>query len=107
MRTRDIQIPIRMNSAEYDDLMNKVAKSGLTREQYIRLVLNDAVPREAPPVDYFTLISELRRIGSNINQVLKVAYTKDLVDVPLLRKTLDDYRKTEQMIWKSFSPEDG
>ena len=95
-----------MSDAE-DDLLDKSAiKSHLSRSEFIRRLILNCKIQEAPPVDYFTLISELRRIGSNINQVLKVAYTKDLVDVPLLRKTLDDYRKTEQMIWKSFSPED-
>ena len=96
-----------MSDSEADLLDRLAIKTRLSRSELIRrLILNSKI-QEAPPTDYFTLISELRRIGSNINQVLKVAYTKDLVDVPLLRKTLDDYRKTEQMIWKSFSPEDG
>ena len=105
MRKRGIQIPIRLNPDEYDALLKRVEKTGMTRERYIRLLLNDTVPREAPPVDYYTLICELRRVGSNINQLLKVAYSQNLVDVPLLRKTLDDYHKTEQMIWQAFSPE--
>ena len=105
MRTRDIQIPIRLNTEEYDALMQKVKSSGLTREKYIRNLLNGTVPREAPPADYYNLICDLRRVGANINQLLKVAYIQNLVDVPLLRKTLDDYRKTEQMLWKAFSPE--
>ena len=86
-------------------MLKRVEKTGMTRERYIRLLLNDTVPREAPPVDYYTLICELRRVGSNINQLLKVAYSQNLVDAPLLRKTLDDYHKTEQMIWQAFSPE--
>ena len=105
MRKRGIQIPIRLNPDEYDALLKRVEKTGMTRERYIRLLLNDTVPREAPPVDYYTLICELRRVGSNINQLLKVAYSQNLVDVPLLRKTLDGYHKTEQMIWQAFSPE--
>ena len=105
MRTRGIQIPIRLNSDEYSVLLKKVEKSGMTREQYIRLLLNDKVPREAPPVDYYTLICELRRVGSNINQLLKVAYSQNLIDVPLLRKALENYHNTEQMIWQAFSPE--
>ena len=105
MQLRTHQILFRMSEEEYDDLMKKVTKCNSKREDYIRRVLAGVTPREAPPVDYYTLICELRRVGSNINQLLKVAYSQNLVDVPLLRKTLDGYHKTEQMIWQAFSPE--
>ena len=94
-----------MSDSEAELLDRSAIKSRLSRSEFIRRLILNCKIKKAPPVDYFTLIAELRRIGSNINQVLKVAYTKDLVDVPLLRKALDDYRKTEQMIWKAFSPE--
>ena len=105
MQMRQHQVLFRMSEEEFSTLRNYAEKCGMKREEYIRRVLLGATPREAPPADYYTLITELRRIGLNINQVLKVAYTKDIIDVPLLRKTLDDYRKTEQMLWRSFSPE--
>ena len=107
MRTKTQRVEIRLSDSEADLLDRLAIKTRLSRSEFIRRLILNCKIKEAPPVDYFTLISELRRIGSNINQVLKVAYTKDFVDVPLLRKTLDDYRKTEQMIWKAFSPEDG
>lgn len=102
MRNRNIQIPIRLSNEEYMNLMSKVEKSKMTRERYIRLLLNDCVPREAPPVDYYNLISELRRVGSNINQILRVANAKGFIDAPLLRKTIEDYKQTEKMIWDAF-----
>ena len=51
------------------------------------------------------MIRELRRVGSNINQVLKKANAAGLLDVPMLRKSLDDYKKTEKMLWDTFRPE--
>ena len=58
--------------------------------------------KEAPPVDYFTLISEVRRTGSNINQVLRKANAIGLIDVPLLRKALEENHATEDMLWQVF-----
>ena len=80
-------------------------KAKLSHSEFIRRLILHCKMNEAPPVDYYTLICELRRVGSNINQLLKVAYSQNLVEVPMLRKTLDDYHKTEQMIWQAFSPE--
>lgn len=105
MLQRNYEIKIRFTKEELDELNKQAAACNNSREHYCRAVLKNTVPREAPPVDYYTLICELRRIGSNINQLLKVAYSQNLVDIPLLRKTLDDYHKTEQMIWQAFSPE--
>ena len=105
MLQRNYEIKIRFTKDELDSLNAKASSCHKNREQYCRTVLNDVVPRVAPPIDYYTLISDLRRVGSNINQLLKVAYSQNLVDVPLLRKTLDDYHLTEKMIWKAFSPE--
>ncbi len=105
MLQRNYEIKIRFTKDELDELNSKATACNKNREQYCRTVLKDTVPREAPQVDYYNLISELRRVGSNINQILKVAYSQNLVDVPLLRKTLEDYHRTEQMIWKAFSPE--
>ena len=105
MLQRKYEIKIRFTKEEIDALNAKVASCNKNREQYCRSVLNDAVPRQAPPADYYTMICELRRVGSNINQILKVAYTQNFIDVPLLRKAVEDYHRTEQIIWNAFAPE--
>ena len=105
MPKRNREIKIRFTDDEIDILNAKVASCKTSREMYCRSVLNNVVPHEAPPVDYYELISELRNIGSSINQLLKAVYKDESIDVAQLRKTLDDYRKTEQMIWRSFRPE--
>ena len=105
MPKRNREIKIRFTDDEIDILNAKVASCKTSREMYCRSVLNNVVPHEAPPVDYYELISELRNIGSSINQLLKAVYKDGSIDVAQLRKTLDDYRKTEQMIWRSFRPE--
>ncbi len=76
----------------------------MKREQYCRTVLTGTVPCEYPPVDFYNLIVELRKVGSDITQLMNTAYAYKEVDVPLLKKTIESYRKTEHMIWESFSP---
>lgn len=105
MLNRNCEIKVRLTANELDLLNRNVALSKMNREQYIRLLIQGYLPREAPPVDYYNLISELRRVGSNINQILRVANAKGFIDAPLLRKTIEDYRQTEKMIWDAFGVE--
>ena len=105
MSKRNREIKIRFTDEEIDILNAKVASCKISRETYCRSVLNNVVTHEAPPVEYFDLISELRNIGSSINQLLKAVYKDGSIDVAQIRKTLDDYRETERMIWRAFCPE--
>jgi len=41
-------------------------------------------------------------VGSNVNQILKLANAKGLLDVPKLRKDLEQIRATEQMLYDTF-----
>ena len=48
-------------------------KTGCSMSTVIRNLINDATIREMPPLEYNKLISELRRIGVNLNQIAMVA----------------------------------
>ena len=47
-------------------------------------ILNGAVVKEAPPAELPLLIREVRRVGYNIDQLLKRANSIGLLDVPQL-----------------------
>jgi hypothetical protein len=102
---RNQEIKIRLTRDELESLTKKVRRSGYSREAFCRKVLSDVELKEAPPAEYYDMIRELRRVGSNINQVLKKANAAGLLDVPMLRKALDGYKKTEKMLWDTFRPE--
>lgn len=95
---------LRFTKAEMDALTKKARKTNLSREGYCRQILNGAVVPEAPIADYYTLIREVKRTGSNIDQVLKLANAKGLLDVPAIRKALEQNRAAEQMLWDTFRP---
>lgn len=93
-----------LTEEETQALMEKVKKSGLSRERFIRKLISDSHVHEAPPVDLKRFIRELNRIGSNIDQILVIAYTKDILDVPRLRKELDELNAIERAMWEAFAP---
>ena len=105
LRKRNCRVEIYMTEKERQDLMEKVNKSGLTRERYMRKIIAGSRVFEAPPVDFATLIREVNRVGSNIDQILRLAYTRNLLDVPRLRQELDELDAIEDAMWQAFAPD--
>ena len=83
--------------------MIQVRKTNLSRETFIRRLLNGAEIKEAPPAEYYDLIREIRRVGSNINQILSLANARGFLDTPQLRKALEQNHAVEKMLWDTFS----
>jgi hypothetical protein len=81
MHNRNIEIKCRLNRKESDLLNKRVKMSGLSRESYIRHLINGLVPTDAPPPDYFAMMRELHYIGNNLNQIAQKAHTLNVVDV--------------------------
>ena len=81
MSRRNIEIKVRLNRKEAEALNKRVKKSRLSREAYIRHLIEGSVPREAPPPDYFAMMRELYRIGNSLNQIAQKAHVLNVVDV--------------------------
>lgn len=81
MSNRNIEIKVRLNRKEAESLNKRVKKSRLSREAYLRHLINGSVPRDAPPPDYFSMMRELYRIGNSLNQIAQKAHTLHVVDV--------------------------
>lgn len=81
MSKRTIEIKVRLNRKEAESLNKRVKKSRLSREGYLRHLINGSIPREAPPPDYYAMMRELYRIGNNLNQVAQKAHTLNVIDV--------------------------
>ena len=63
--------------------------------------------KEAPAVDVPYLLNEVRRLGYNINQILKIANAQGLVDVPQLRKALEENRRVMKEITEAYAMPEG
>ena len=81
MQKRNIEIKLRLDKKEADILNKRVKKSGLSREGYLRQIINGLIPTDAPPPDYFTMMRELHYIGVNLNQVAQKAHTLNVLDI--------------------------
>ena len=81
MSQRKIEIKVRLNRKEAEALNQRVRKSRLSREAYLRHLIDGAVPREAPPPDYYAMMRELHGIGNNLNQIAAKAHTLNALDV--------------------------
>ena len=103
MTTRNCRFELRLSRNELSDLTRKARKARLTNAGFIRRAIRDQEVKEAPPVDVPILIREVRRVGYNIDQVLKIARAQDLVDVPQLRKALEENRALVRQITNVYA----
>lgn len=71
---------MRMTEQDYKRLTRKARKCGLTRSGYIRLLIHDYKPREAPSADYYSMARELKGIGNNMNQIAFMANATGLIN---------------------------
>ena len=74
MRKRNNRVVFYLNDDELAALNCKVQKSALSRETYLRQLINGLVPRDAPPPDYYAMMREIYHIGNNINQIAQKAH---------------------------------
>lgn len=81
MRKRNVHIQLWLNRREAGELDKKVKRSGLSREAYLRHLIAGAVPRDAPPPDYYSMMRELYRIGNNLNQIAQKAHILNVMDI--------------------------
>lgn len=95
MNQRNIEIKVRLNKRESEKLDKLVKKSCLSREAYLRHLINGVVPRDAPPPDYYAMMRELYRIGNNLNQIAQKAHALQVMDA---QRYDEDYRMLETAI---------
>ena len=81
---------------------NRKEATGISREQFCRKAIQGVAIRENPPVDLYKLIWEIRRVGNNINQILMIANAKGILNIPDLRKAIDDLREVEKLIFSQY-----
>lgn len=78
-RTKEIKI--RLTQLELEKLNNLVNMTGLSREEYLRSLINKVVPANKPTDELVEVIKQLRMIGNNLNQIAVIAYKMSSIDV--------------------------
>ena len=98
MRKRNIEILFRLNRKEAEALDKRVKKSGLSREAYLRQLINGLVPRNVPPPDYHSMMRELHQIGNNLNQIAQKAHVLNVIDVQRYDQEVRKFRQAVEQI---------
>lgn len=80
MRKRNVHVQFWLDKKEAEAFNKKVKRSGLSREVYLRHLINGLVPQDAPPPAYFDFIRELHGIGNNLNQIAQKAHVLGVID---------------------------
>ena len=117
-RKRPIECKFRLSPEEYEMLQRKTAEAGMTRNAYLGRLISGATifPKEElmrMNLEYFMMNRLLRGIGTNINQIAKVANSMRSApsepmlldmhqDVQILKNNLQPlWDKTRDALWQS------
>ena len=103
-RTRDIDFHVYLNEDENQILENLCKRLRVNRSVLIRALILGKRLVEAPPVDYKQFIIELRRVGTNLNQLTAKANSIGFIDSDECRTVLNEVRSLEADISKYFKP---
>lgn len=98
MRKRNIPFLFRLNEQEAEAFRDRVKRSGLTQEAYVRQVISGKIPRDAPPPDYYAMMKELHKIGNNLNQIAQKAHVLNVIDVQRYDRDMKKFEETVRLI---------
>ena len=102
MKKRIHELKIRFYPDELATLSEQVKRARISREQFCRNAIQGVAIRENPPADLHKLIWEIRRVGNNIDQILMIANSKGILNIPDLRKAISDLREAEKLIVSQY-----
>ena len=107
MARRNIKIDLRLNEQEMERLRRDVARSGWSREKYLRALIEHSSIREMPSMDLISVLRNLQQINNNMNQVVLIANAKGFVDtaaywenVELLKETIHELLEVMYGSWQ-------
>lgn len=84
-RSRGVQIKFRLSEEEAEQLKNKVEKSGMSQQEYL---MKCALNKNVTNTDGLKEISlELKRIGTNLNQIAKQCNEENSVGLRTMVET--------------------
>jgi len=103
MLKRSIKVTFRMNTREFQRLKTQVKKTGLSQEAFIRSLINGYIPKELPPLDYYSIMRELHAIGNNLNQLAAKANAIRHIDKAVFQYEANRLRRAVQNIQEAVT----
>lgn len=103
MRKRTIRAQVWLTVEEDNRMQSNVIATGLSRESYLRCLINGYIPKQLPPLDYHILIRELHAIGNNLNQLAAKANATGHIDTTVFQYEANRLRHAVQEIQEAFT----
>lgn len=89
-RKRKHRVEVAMNDQEYEIFLKHVQECGMTKQTYLLFLIKNRIPQPRPSEDFQEVIRQLRRIGTNINQLTTVANKNGSIDILKFNKALEE-----------------
>lgn len=89
---------IRLSQRDFNMLERRALRCKISKSEYMRRLLNRCVPREAPPLDYYGMMSELRVIREDLDVLAQMAAATGFIDANAIDVQLRNLRKTSGKI---------
>ena len=105
--SRDVNLHLRLTAKENELLTHLSNLTRCSKSQVLRDLLHGATLMEAPPIDYYDLLREVRRVGVNLNQLTRYVNEKRFVDSWKWDEALADIRAIEKTMNDAFTPRKG
>ena len=99
MRKRNVHVQFWLDKKEAEAFNKKVKRSGLSREAYLRHLVNGLVPQDAPPPAYYDFMRELHRIGGNLNQIAQKAHVLGVIDERRYDEEMRKFTEDEGLLY--------
>lgn len=90
MKSKKKEIKVRLNDHDFNHLMLLVRQSNLSRESYLRMIINGLVPQPSPSDELVEVIRLLRNIANSMNQIACVANTNGFIDTDSYKQNYEE-----------------
>lgn len=104
---RSVQFLIRITPSEYLEIKKNTSESGLCMSEYARRLITGETIVAAPPADLNYLIREIKRVGSNLNQLLRKLNVLGVVHTLELERCITDVHEVLKLITQTYRPGKG
>ena len=98
------KINLRVTPEEYISIKEKLKKASHSVSELIRRLLDDETIVESPPVDFYAMIRGIKRVGSNLDQVLHKLNAVGIAHPLELKRCANRIWEVIDLLYKTYSP---
>lgn len=93
MRSRKMQLNVRLTEEEYVRLKHYAENTGHSVSMYVRMLIGGYAPKALPPVDYHLLMKEIKSFHQQLSDHLGFVGQNAAVDGILMSDMLSRYEQ--------------